>query len=275
LAIQSLSRFDRDYRRWLANGWDTRSLLEELAQVQAWTIGQAALDASSRPFAGQDQRVAAALSDPRAREIMQGALGLRPVGVRLERRQPQAQAAGQPAGQPPPSGNASADPNALENALFANRPAQPPSQANTGQVVALSPARVGIGVAWAGVDADAVGTGTNGSPDGYADGHWRMTLSFESPQDVSYIAIKSADSNGVILAPHHWNTRDTRFWVLGVYANGQRVNAAHAGSLGTWYGTVYVDLYGANPGGWLVPGRFTLIEVGLANGQTVMGLAAL
>jgi hypothetical protein len=209
--------------------------------------------------------------DPRAQEVMSATLGLTPVlSQGASAAAPGVASSGASEARQSDSATASLgvnpNPSALETALYGNRQPSAP---------ATFSAPVQIGVAWTGLDYDVVGTGTNGNPDGAADGHWRMTVVLAAPQVVSYIAIRSADQSGNIVGPHHWNTGDPRFWVLAVYANGQRLNASHVANLGTWQGQVHVDLFGSNPGDWFARGRFTVVDIGLANGQVIRGFAPL
>lgn len=157
------------------------------------------------------------------------------------------------------------------------QPPVPPPQAPQIQGGGIRPpepgVRMGVGFAWAGIDADAVGTWGNGNPDGNLDGHWRATIQLDRPSEVTYMAISSADAYGNPVAPHRWDSRDRRFFILAVYANGQRLNASHVPSLGIWQGTLYVDLYGSDSGRYLYQSAYQILEVGLANGQVFTALA--
>lgn len=138
---------------------------------------------------------------------------------------------------------------------FAPTPAAPPQPG----------ARVALAYAWAALEPDPVGA--------FANGHWRASVQLDGEREVSYFAIKPADANGNALPTQYWDSRDPRRFALIVFANGQRLNAAYASSLGLWHGTLNVDLYGADPGGYLRSPGYTVLEMGLANGQ-VFAVAA-
>jgi len=127
-------------------------------------------------------------------------------------------------------------------------------------------ARVTLGLAYFGKDGDGVGSRTHGVPDGHPDGHFQLTVTLDQPQEIAYISLRSGDAAGNPAPPHHWHSGDPGYWILGVWANRQRVNPAHAPSLGRYQGTMVFDLYAADPA-WFAPGRIVVVEVGLANGQ--------
>ncbi|MBI2372102.1 MAG: hypothetical protein HYV08_18040 [Deltaproteobacteria bacterium] len=123
-----------------------------------------------------------------------------------------------------------------------------------------------IQFAWVGQDADYVGTWGSGRPDGVKDGHFRLVLDLASPQEVQSIAVYSADARGTPQGGQVWHSRESRYWVLGVFHQGRQLNYSHLPTLGYFSGPATFDVYG-NDSGWFKPGNYFLVEVTLGNGQ--------
>lgn len=144
--------------------------------------------------------------------------------------------------------------------------APPPPPRQQAIVPPAAGVRAALSLGYLGKTGDGVGSATQGGPDGYPDGHFQLSLTLDQPAEIAYISLRSADANGNPVAPHHWNSRDASYWILGVWANRQRVNPRHTPTLGRYQGTTVFDLFAADPN-WFAPGRVAVIEVGLANGQ--------
>ncbi|HJU87345.1 MAG TPA: LCCL domain-containing protein, partial [Gemmatimonadota bacterium] len=124
-----------------------------------------------------------------------------------------------------------------------------------------------IRATWLGLDADVVNKGGETSPDGEADGHFRIETSFPSWREIVYLALRSADRDGNPAGGELWHTRDAGSRILGV-VDGQRMNARHVASLGKLNGPVVLDLY-AGDSGWFNAGQTFAIEIGLDGNEVL------
>ncbi|HET6638716.1 MAG TPA: LCCL domain-containing protein, partial [Gemmatimonadota bacterium] len=124
---------------------------------------------------------------------------------------------------------------------------------------------------WIGLDADLVTNGAETRPDGSPDGHFRVDAAFSFWQDVTYIAVQSADEAGSPAGGQMWHSQNSSYWLLAVLVDGMNLNARHVPLLGGFTGDVTFDLYAGNSG-WFRPGQRVLVELGLGSGQAVTRL---
>jgi hypothetical protein len=122
-----------------------------------------------------------------------------------------------------------------------------------------------------GVDADVVSNGNGGAatPDGATDGHFAVEIAIEGSVELRYVTVFSSDAQGTASGGQVWTTASSGYWVLGVAAGGQLLNAGQVESLGRLgAGTTRLDLY-AGSSGYFNPGQAFVIELGFADGQKV------
>lgn len=129
------------------------------------------------------------------------------------------------------------------------------------------------GFEWFGKDADRVGQGDNGGPDGKADGHFRLALSLPSAAEIKSIAIYSAGPDGKPSGGQVWHSADASYWILGVFNQGQQLNQHHVPTLGRLSGDVQLDLYASDSGEFL-PGNQFLAEATLGDGTKLQSLVS-
>jgi hypothetical protein len=118
---------------------------------------------------------------------------------------------------------------------------------------------VSFDAGWVGTDADVVGQGGNGSPDGTPDGHFTADLSINADYEVRSISVYASDANGNPTGGGTWHSRDSGYWVLGVARNGQLLNTSHVASLGRFRDYQRFDLY-ANTYTGFQPGLYFTVE---------------
>lgn len=137
----------------------------------------------------------------------------------------------------------------------------PPPQAATG------PAAIAE-LAWQGMDQDKVGDWGNGRPNGTPDGGFRLTLDLPDKQFITSISLWGANDKGEKAGGHVWHSRNSGYWMLGVFRDGRQVNPSHVASLGEFSGKVILDLY-ANASGLFNPGQTFLLEVETSDGKVL------
>jgi hypothetical protein len=122
-----------------------------------------------------------------------------------------------------------------------------------------------------GMDADVVsnGDGAATTPDGAADGHFAVEIAIEGSVELRYVTVFSSDDQGNPAGGQTWTSSGGGYWVLGVVAGGQLLNAGQVETLGRLgAGTTRLDLYAGNSG-YFNPGQPFVIELGFADGQKV------
>lgn len=131
-----------------------------------------------------------------------------------------------------------------------------------------------VRLVWLGWDADRVGHGPQGEPDGKFDHHFRLTLVLGSAREVRSIALFKADDRGRVVEQHHWASAEADSEILGVEHDGRRLNPRHVPSLGRFRGTVVFDLFAGDLGGFDV-GDHGLVEVAMDDGRALRQTVAL
>ena len=121
------------------------------------------------------------------------------------------------------------------------------------------------------MDADVVSNGSNGAvaPDGAADGHFAVEIAIEGSVELRHVMLFSSDAQGTAAGGQTWTSGGGGYWILGVAAGGQLLNAGQVESLGTLgAGTTRLDFYAGNSG-YFNPGQPFVIELTFADGQKV------
>ena len=121
---------------------------------------------------------------------------------------------------------------------------------------------------WAGKDSDRVGEWGNGKPDGRMDGHFQLQLQIPKQRKIQSIAVYSSNAAGTPEGGQVWHSKDTRYWMLGVFSNEQQINTSHVETLGSYTGQPLFDLY-CNDSGWFKEGQNFLVEVTFSKGKSL------
>jgi hypothetical protein len=124
------------------------------------------------------------------------------------------------------------------------------------------PSQEPIQFSFIGLDADVLNGPWSAGADGIMDGHFRLELNLEAPQEIQSIAVFGADANG-IKNGHVWQTLTGGYWVLAVKHNGTLLTPPQKPTLGQFSGQVMLDLY-AMDDGYLKSGNYLLVEVTVA-----------
>jgi hypothetical protein len=125
----------------------------------------------------------------------------------------------------------------------------------------------GLNAGWIGMDADVVSNGAAATPDGAADGHFAVEIAIEGSVELKSVMVYSSDAQGNPAGGQTWSTAGGGYWILGLAAGGQLLNAGAVETLGTLgVGTTRLDLY-AGSSGYFNPGQAFVIELGFADGQ--------
>jgi hypothetical protein len=129
-------------------------------------------------------------------------------------------------------------------------------------------------VAFVGVDRDVVNRSGQAQPDGALDGHFRVQATFPAWQEITHIALYSADANGYPSGGQVWHTQNAGYPLLGVLSNDLLLDATHVPRIGKLNGSPTLDLYASDAGSFTAGNRF-LVEIGLGNAGSVGQLVQL
>jgi hypothetical protein len=127
---------------------------------------------------------------------------------------------------------------------------------------------------WVGKGSDRVGDWGRGTPDGRPDGHFQVRLNIPGQREVQSIAVYSSDASGNPVGGQVWHSRETRWWMLGVFRGGRQLNQSHISTLGPYSGQVLFDLF-CNDSGWFKEGQHFLVEVTFGDGNKVRSVVRL
>lgn len=138
----------------------------------------------------------------------------------------------------------------------------------------VSPYRLAIGeFEWVGLNQDKVST--NGYiPDGILDGHFKLTLSFNTVTVVRSLTLYTIDAAGNKCCGQVWDTLNPNWWILGVFFQGAPINTAH--TIDENFGTFYpnerpqfdLELNG-NTSGFFYAGQRFMVEIILDDGTII------
>ncbi|HKY59615.1 MAG TPA: LCCL domain-containing protein, partial [Gemmatimonadota bacterium] len=107
----------------------------------------------------------------------------------------------------------------------------------------------GLNAGWIGMDADVVSKGDALTPDGDADGHFAVEIAIEGSVELKSVMVYSSDAEGSPAGGQTWSTTGGGYWILGVAAGGQLLNAGAVETVGRLEaGTTRLDLYAGNSG---------------------------
>jgi hypothetical protein len=123
-------------------------------------------------------------------------------------------------------------------------------------------------VAFVGVDRDVVDRSGQAQPDGALDAHFRLQATFPAWQEITHVALYSADANGYPSGGPVWHTQNAGYPLLGVLYNDLLLDATHVPRIGKLNGSPTLDLYASDAGTFTAGNRF-LVEIGLGNAGTV------
>ena len=130
-----------------------------------------------------------------------------------------------------------------------------------------------VGLAYVDATADSVGTGPRATPDGSADGHFRLTVN--GNDTIRRIELRTADAGGTPCCGQVWNTvPNDPWWILGVFRNGRQLNPVDTNISDRIAGSATYDLYGANSGFFRVGQRF-VVFVNFASGSCLSALTTI
>jgi len=92
------------------------------------------------------------------------------------------------------------------------------------------------------------------------DGQFGLQVVLPTSTEISSIAVYSSDAKGSPAGGQIWHTRNTSYWLLGVFHQGRQLNNTHVKTLGTFNGRQTFDLY-CEDSGWFKPDQHFLVEV--------------
>jgi hypothetical protein len=124
-----------------------------------------------------------------------------------------------------------------------------------------------------GLYEDKLGARSPSGPDGKADGHFRVTLSRASGQNVTGLVLRAVWPGGAAVQGQIWDTRPRGYRMIAVYRGGKRLNPKDRGlKKQRVSGTVTYDLYIHNTG-WVRPLQSFQVEVIFAGGNRIFAKA--
>ncbi len=121
---------------------------------------------------------------------------------------------------------------------------------------------------------DKVGGGSTAAPDGTRDAHFRVAIDAGAGATVTDILLQTADQAGKACCGQVWNTTVDRYWILGVYRDGTRLNPTDQNISDHVSGHVVYDLY-ANDSGYFKSGQNYIVTVTLSDGRKLTSVAPL
>jgi hypothetical protein len=123
-----------------------------------------------------------------------------------------------------------------------------------------------LAAAWVGLDRDEVGPGAEATPNGHADGHFRLELDpGNAVRTVSYMALHAVDADGNPVGAQVWDTTPNGYWILGVQSRDRRLNPRDGEIADQVWSPVSYDLF-ANNSGWFNPGQSFRLLVRFTDG---------
>jgi hypothetical protein len=127
---------------------------------------------------------------------------------------------------------------------------------------------------WVDLGDDRVGRGSNGTPNGTNDGHFRAVLNEDSAKTVTEITLFSSDMQGNQQRGEFWDTTPNQWWILGVYRDNVRLNptdAAISDPVAPWTPNVpsaIYDVYGESSPGVFQPGQVYSVTLTFSDRST-------
>jgi len=127
-----------------------------------------------------------------------------------------------------------------------------------------------ITLQWAGMTRDEVAPGGGASPDGKPDAAFLLDAS-RAGSPIVTIELYGSDAQGQPKG-NRWSTRGGGYWMLGVTTGAGRVNGAgYMENLNLAPQTL--TIFAAEPGQAFVRGQYFAVEVSLADGRRMIGVA--
>ena len=132
--------------------------------------------------------------------------------------------------------------------------------------------RLTLRASWGGKARDVVGRGSDPGANKQPDGRFIVHLETHGARKVvTYIVVHSANSAGKPAGGQVWDTRPGRFWILGVYREGRRLNPVDRNIRDVAQGAARYELYG-NDSGWFKPGQTFRVTLKFADGGEAVAL---
>lgn len=255
MATQRLDRARQAMAAATASLATLRTILADIAEILAWTSGQANLTADRDPFAGARDRALAALT-PIAPGATPTKSPPRPPG-------PPTQLSG--------GRLAAATPKVSDSPPPATKPAvttPPPTPPGPPPLPQGT-----LKLVYFGLYEDRVGP-RGANPSGKPDGRFVLTIDATklSSRDLTYIGLQAMDANSRPVGTI-WHTRDSTQSLLLVVAGDQWLNTQYVNGLATLEGSeVDLILFADNAPEPAAVNAF-IVEVGFADGSTARQLA--